>query len=230
MTISDIAVLGSILCLAIGITQSIWFRLKDDTGKEIVPQEWIFISFLCLASSILFRNEDPMLFRALTFGVITGLSQPLLADSYLVKKTLAYRREGPILLETPLWMFFLWGISMSHIAYLFMRFFYKQDNSYLIFLAIVVFYFLVFELVVGNVVKWWVRRDCWQVLNVAIYAVVAESIIAIITAVTLTLFDFSNQFWLLVAAAISAVAIALDFVFFCFIFWWEYQAKQNSPP
>jgi len=74
-------------------------------------------------------------------------------------------------------MAFLWGEVLACLTYLYFRLSANITSfwvSHLLFGSIVFVCFYIVELIIGNWVHWWERRNCHQPLNVANYAIIAE--------------------------------------------------------
>lgn len=221
MNDSDVIVVVSFSCLMSAIYAS-YLRL----GKKAVPTGFILIAFSILFLG--FCQEDQTLAKSLVFGIIAGtICQPLIADPYLTKKTLIYRKEGWLFVKTPWWMSLLWGIVIAQLLYLFQRLANFSETSpirkflalnYLLLIAGVV-YFYVVELITNNLTRWWIRKNCRQPLNVAIYAILSEifTVFLILTS-TITLNKNSDWSNVLPLASITGVFIATGFIVSCGIF------------
>jgi len=147
--------------------------LKDQHEKISKSSVLILTAFAILVLGLIF--SDSSLRQAVCFGVIVAICQLVIADPYLVDKTLIYRKRGRLFMDTPWWMAVLWGVAMTHLAYgFFMLAPLSPVKRYLLFVVGGSVYFYVFEFIASNHSVWWERRRCWQPQGVAFYATVAE--------------------------------------------------------
>lgn len=137
--------------------------------------EGLIIPFAFLAYGVLTLN-DKLLEIAFWFSVSAGAMQ-ILADGILTDMTLSYPKKSWKIHKTPWWMTILWIVALTQLSYLCLRLYSMEleiNTLFSIFIPISFLYFLAFEVVVNNFTDWWSRRNCWQVFNVAVYALIAE--------------------------------------------------------
>lgn len=184
----------------------------------LIRQKRVRSICVVLSFSMLFVMHlmDLILSNSLIIGVIAGSAiQPLLADSFLVPRTLRYEKSESKIKETPWWMVLLWGIAVTQLVYVWFRI-EEMTNlhplSYALFIVGGWLYFLVFELVVNNWSKWWTRHHCYQLFNVAIYAMIAEALTVAAIPVTSQLFLNLQEVILRTSAAVIS-----GLIYGCFV-------------
>lgn len=220
MITSDFVVLISILLIAVAVLSSL---LKNGKGKfGIIPGKLIALSFAVLFMG--FTLEDTRLAKALVSGIIIGsLLQPLLADPYLTKRTLYYKKEGWFFISTPWWMMLLWGIAVTHLVYFYLRLIGLLGMpltvlEYWILAFSGLLYFFIFELITNNLTFWWWRKHYYLgILNIAFYALAAEFVTACgLIYFSIKLIENSLDWEFLIGLSIPmGIAIAIFFVIAC---------------
>lgn len=179
------------------------------------------LSFVCIISAVGFNQNYASL---VIFGLIAGsLIQPLWADPYLTRHTLVYEKTPITFPFTPWWMVVLWGVAVVQLSWGWIMWERLLGDSWLsigLFTIAGWLYFLVFELLVNNHTKWWTRKNCRQIYNVAVYAMLAEAISVfilpfIIRHLITDTFDIHNAGML---GFSYGIAIATTFQFMCWMF------------
>ncbi len=218
---SDIIVLGSFLLVLLSLFGSF---IKQKLGrKKDFSSGLITISFALLFLG--FGLENTILAKSLISGIIAGsLFQPLLADPYLTKRVLFYRKEGWCFIATPWWMVLLWGLASTHLIYLFLRVGEIPFNSWAKYPLLIVvgsIYFYIFELFVNNLTFWWERRNCWQPFRVAFFATLAEiTAVGILLSFSILLIKVSLTWrWTIIFSIQEGILIAIIFRAFCYTFY-----------
>jgi|GEM_PF-3211870 len=205
-----IVMLISIVVLAASLLLSI---TKEKRGLVWGVRHFLSIAlihlnfiFLVVFSFFIFRG---ILLRAFIFGAIAGFLQRL-ADRYLKERTLLYNEFLPE--STPVWISALWAIVLTQLVY-FAHFSHSPSGT-LLFIIVASAYFYACELLVGNFVHWWKRRNCRQHFGVADYAILAEVFTVIIVWIFSALLTVRIP-GLIAASVIAGLCIAGAFIALC---------------
>lgn len=204
-----VTIVNVVLSLTISIT-------KQKKGllwgfRSIISTVLIYLAFLfLLLGAVIFKG---VLLRSFVFGAIAGgIVQHLVTDPYLLKKTLSYNKT--LTGTTPIWMGLLWTIVLTQLMY-FAHMFKNPLTRGLFVVGGGSLYFYTCELVTGNLVHWWERRNCKHHLGVADYAVIAEVITTVVVLVfSLIVFKASIPA-VVVMGFIGGLAIAGAFMGLC---------------
>lgn len=221
MNTSDLIVLTSFVLVLIALFTS--FMRRKIGREKIVSSNLIALSFGLLFLG--FGLENAMLAKSLISGIIAGsIFQSLLADPYLTKKTLSYRKEGWRFITTPWWMVLLWGLAVSQLVYLNLRVIEIPFNRWIKYPLILVagsLYFYMFELFVNNLTFWWQRKNCWQPFGVAFFATLSEiAAVGILLSFCVILIKASLTWkWVIFIGIQEGILIAIVFRIFCYVFY-----------
>ena len=218
MNITDFNMLFNVVLTLVPLIYSAFMFKKFK--KEVYGSGEVF-AFIHLILIGIFL-PDPIFRDSLIFGIIAGsLLQPVIADSILTNLTLVYEQKTKRFIATPVWMSMLWGTALTQLSYLWLRLDSLAVSSdtatlmYILFVAICFIYFGIFELTVNNLTPWWRRKNCRQTLNVARYAIFAETL----TAIELPFILDHMKSWksIIHVSALGGVLIAGTFLISCVV-------------
>lgn len=224
MTYADKSVIGSVVIVIISVVFSLNKKLKHPELKNNGAKAAYAI--LLIISGILVSG-DQLLLICLMFSFIAALGQPILADPYLLKRTLRYTGENGGE-KTPFWMLYLWVVALTQLSYFGARIdsilsYFGFNPTLLlknaVFFTVGLTYFYAFEWLVGNYLKWWTRRNCSQPFGVATYAILSEAtLVAMLGPLSFLLKDPSYT-GILGPACVASILFASVFTFYCRIFY-----------
>lgn len=184
---TDIVVLKSVGWIVLWLFMTV---IAKEVFNKKVYGEGAIIPFAILLYGALTLN-DKLLEIAFWFSVSAGAMQ-IIADGILTDMTLSYPKKSWKIHKTPWWMTILWIIALTQLSYLYLRLYSMElglNKALSIFIPISFLYFLAFEVAVNNFTVWWNRRNCWQVFNVAVYALIAEFLTCAIIPIFLDYFS-----------------------------------------
>jgi len=228
MNIADWTVLISLALVIWPLAAAI---LAKKNGKILYGEDTIYAALVLIFGVILLGDKN--LENAFWFGLTAGsLMQTSAADPFLTQRTLVYGDKRMLLFKTPIWVLFLWGISLAQLSYFYFRldpllnnFGIPAEFKFLTFLAVGAAYFVLFECLV-KYTEWWKRKNCRHIAGYAIYAIIAEILTVAILPLLLFLIEELGP---IVAGMGSGFIIAYIFVLSCSIAY-KPAAKTNKLP